>query len=103
MNTENGKAPAITDDAPARVTLPPRTKNQLKASALADGLALKAKWKTLIPAAKAKWDKLHAEELEKVDGSVHRLAGLVQLRQQLSRDETDRQVAAFMAQHDSGA
>jgi len=46
------------------------------------------------------WPKLPHEELVQVDGNFHRLAGLVQMRQQVSREEADQQVKAFLARHD---
>jgi hypothetical protein len=38
--------------------------------------------------------------LVQVDGNFHRLAGLVQMRQQVSREEADQQVKAFLARHE---
>jgi hypothetical protein len=101
----NNETPAVTpqaDAAPsgARPAAPPlRTRNQSRASAMADGLALRAKWKAALPEARSAWPKLGAEELVQVAGNFHRLAGLVQLRQQLSREESDRQVRTFFDKH----
>lgn len=77
----------------------PRTRKQISASLLADGLALKARWKTLIADAKSVWPKISAEELASAHGDIHRLAGMVQLRCHLSREESDRQVKAFFDKH----
>ncbi|MCK9383714.1 MAG: hypothetical protein M0Q15_03650 [Nevskia sp.] len=93
--------PAPTEPVAARQPQPvPRTKNQIKAGSLIDGIAAKAKWKILIADARAVWPKLPHEELVQVDGNFHRLAGLVQMRQQVSREEADQQVKAFLARHD---
>jgi hypothetical protein len=78
---------------------PPRTKNQIKATAMADGLAAKVRWKTLTTEAKATWEKLYPEDLARVDGNFHKLAGLVQLRYHISREESDRQVKDFFDKH----
>lgn len=75
------------------------TKNQLKAAALAEARAVKAQWRTLIADAKATWAKIHPQELASVEGNFHRLAGLVQMRYQVSREESDRQVNAFFDAH----
>jgi len=100
MNIENSvmpqpAAPIATPAAPAA----PRTNNQIKSTAMADGRAVKAKWKPLIAEAKTVWSKLYPEELAKVDGNFHVLAGLVQMRYQLSREESNRQVTAFLDKH----
>lgn len=84
--------------APAAAVIP-RSKKQITASALADGVKVRAKWKTLIAEARTVWAKLHPEELAKVNGDFHRLAGLVQLRYEIGRAESDRQVRAFFDKH----
>lgn len=92
MNPEETPKPAgITPAFPSR--------GQLKAAALAESLAIKKKWKSLIAEALATWPRLHAEELATVGGNFHVLAGLVQLRHRLSREESDRQVKEFLAKH----
>ncbi len=77
----------------------PRTQNQIRASMLTDRVAGKAHWKTLIADAKLTWPKISTEELATVHGDRHRLAGIVQLRCQLSREATDLQVRAFFDKH----
>jgi len=104
MTIEDNLQPPATGPAPVyRAPEPPRTKSQLRASALAEGLAIKAKWKTLITEAKTVWPKVHAEELATAGGNFHVLAGLVQMRCQISREESDRQVKAFLDKHYSVA
>ncbi|AXQ27740.1 hypothetical protein D0B54_03220 [Solimonas sp. K1W22B-7] len=88
---ETPKTAGITPAFPSR--------GQLKASALAEALAVKKKWKTLIVEARTTWPKLHLEELATVGGNFHVLAGLVQLRHRYSREESDRQVKEFFARH----
>ncbi|TXH04544.1 MAG: hypothetical protein E6R07_07715 [Nevskiaceae bacterium] len=75
------------------------TKSQLRAAALAEARTIKARWQKLIGEAQAVWSKLHAQELARVDGNFHVLAGLVQMRYRITREETDRQVQAFFNQH----
>lgn len=89
----------INSDIAAKPFEAPRTRKQISASLLADGLALKARWKTLIADAKSVWPKISTEELASAQGDIHRLAGMVQLRCQLSREESDRQVKAFFEKH----
>lgn len=92
MNPEETPKPTgITPAFPSR--------GQLRASALAESLAIKKKWKSLIAEALATWPKLHAVELATVGGNFHILAGLVQLRHRFSREESDRQVKEFFARH----
>ncbi len=78
---------------------PPLTKKQSTASRFAAEHAMKVKWKSLIGAAHAVWNRISPEELAKVQGNIPALAGLVQLRHQLSRQESDAQVKAFFATH----
>lgn len=102
MNTLSDTTSLEPEQAtPARIV--PRTKNQIRATANADARAVKAKWKTLIAEAKSVWEKIPVEDLAQVEGNFHRLAGLVQLRYQIGREETDRQVKEFFAKHYPGA
>jgi hypothetical protein len=75
------------------------TKAQLRATAATEARAVKDRWKILAAEARTVWGKLHPEELAKVDGNFHVLAGLVQMRYQVSRQESDRQVSAFFSKH----
>ena len=104
MNIENSvKPPEPEPGATSPAIKRPRTRSQIRATAIADGLAAKAKWKTLIGEARAVWEKVSSEELAKVDGDFHRLAGLIQLRHQISREESDRQARDFFDRHYSVA
>lgn len=76
------------------------TKTQRRAAAAAEVRAGQQRWRTsLISVAGTTWSKLHPQELAKVDGNIHVLAGLVQMRYQLSREESDRQVKGFFDKH----
>ena len=57
--------------------------------------AMKGQWKQQIGAAKIAWGKLTEDELLKLEGHEQRLAGLVQERYAVTRDEADKQVKAF--------
>ena len=56
---------------------------------------MKGTWKQQIGAAKIAWGKLTEDELLKLEGHEQRLAGLVQERYAITRDEADKQVKAF--------
>ena len=56
---------------------------------------VKGKWKQQIGAAKIAWGKLTEDELLKLEGHEQKLAGLVQERYAVTRDEADKQVKAF--------
>lgn len=57
--------------------------------------ALKGQWKQQVGAAKIVWGKLTEDELLRLEGHQEKLAGLVQERYAVSRDEADKQVKAF--------
>ncbi|MDP9141322.1 MAG: CsbD family protein [Pseudomonadota bacterium] len=57
--------------------------------------ALKGKWKQQVGSAKIAWGKLTEDELLKSEGHTQKLAGLVQERYAVSRDEADKQVKSF--------
>ena len=56
---------------------------------------VKGKWKQQVGAAKIAWGKLTEDELLRLEGHEQKLAGLVQERYAITRDEADRQVKAF--------
>lgn len=53
-------------------------------------------WQESIGSAKETWSKLTEEELVKSEGNEHKLAGLVQGRYGLTRDEANRQAKEFI-------
>lgn len=57
---------------------------------------LKGKWKQQVGAAKIAWGKLTEDELLKSEGHEQKLAGLIQERYAITRDEADRQVKDFL-------
>ena len=56
---------------------------------------MKGQWKQHIGAAKIAWGKLTEDELLRLEGHEQKLAGLVQERYAVTRDEADKQVKAF--------
>lgn len=56
---------------------------------------LKGKWKQQVGAAKIAWGKLTEDELLKSEGHAQKLAGLVQERYAVTRDEADKQIKTF--------
>ena len=57
---------------------------------------LKGKWQQQVGAAKIAWGKLTEDELIKSEGHAQKLAGLVQERYAITRDEADKQVKDFI-------
>lgn len=57
--------------------------------------ALKGQWKQQVGAAKIAWGKLTEDELLRLEGHQEKLAGLVQERYAVTRDEADKQVKSF--------
>jgi len=62
---------------------------------------LNGKWKQQVGAAKIAWGKLTEDELLKVEGRQEKLAGLVQERYAITRDEADKQVKSFFEKYKS--
>jgi uncharacterized protein YjbJ (UPF0337 family) len=62
---------------------------------------LKGKWKQQVGAAKVAWGKLTEDELLKAEGRHEKLAGLVQERYAITRDEADKQVKSFFEKYKS--
>ena len=62
---------------------------------------IKGEWKQQMGAAKIAWGKLTDDELLKTEGHAEKLAGLVQERYGIMRDEAEDQVKAFMDKKDS--
>jgi len=62
---------------------------------------IKGKWQQQVGAAKIAWGKLTEDELLKLEGHEQKLAGLVQERYAISRDEADKQVRSFFEKHSS--
>lgn len=58
---------------------------------------LKGKWKQQVGGAKVAWGKLTEDEILESEGRVEKLAGLVQERYAITRDEADKQVKEFFS------
>lgn len=94
VDTDNARTPrqaAKGDDSVMSQPPPPNQQQQ----ALPSGDALKGKWKQQIGAARIAWGKLTEDELLRLEGHQQKLAGLVQERYAVTRDEADRQVREF--------
>lgn len=68
---------------------------------LLSGDQIQAKWKQQVGSAKIAWGKLTEDELLKSEGHAQKLAGLVQERYAVTRDEADKQVKSFLEKHDA--
>jgi uncharacterized protein YjbJ (UPF0337 family) len=62
---------------------------------------LKGKWKQHMGAAKMRWGKLTDDELLTSEGHRQKIAGLVQQRYAVTRDEADKQVKHFFEKLDA--
>jgi uncharacterized protein YjbJ (UPF0337 family) len=57
---------------------------------------LKGKWQQQVGTAKIAWGKLTEDELLKSEGHDQKLAGLIQERYAITRDEAEKQVKEFL-------
>ncbi len=62
---------------------------------------MKGRWKQQIGAAKIAWGNLTEDELLKVEGHEQKLAGLIQERYAITREEAMAQVNAFFEKRKS--
>lgn len=69
--------------------------SQQQQQAMPSADSLKGQWKQRVGAAKIAWGELTEDELLKSEGHQQKLAGLVQERYAITRDEADRQVKHF--------
>ncbi|WP_291990538.1 CsbD family protein [Luteitalea sp.] len=60
---------------------------------------LKGKWREQMGAAKVAWGELTDDELLKVEGHEDKLAGLIEQRYAISREEAEKQVKHFFDSH----
>lgn len=88
------KIPAVHADAAPSDGSPKQMQQAMPSSD-----ALKGKWQQQVGAAKIMWSKLTDDELLKLEGEEQKLAGLVQERYAVSRDEAARQARNFFAKH----
>lgn len=61
---------------------------------------LDGKWEQRVGSAKVAWGKLTDDELLQSEGHAQKLAGLVEERYAISRDEAERQVSRFLDSFD---
>lgn len=69
---------------------------QQQQQALPSSGELKGRWKQHVGAAKIAWGKLTEDELLKAEGHEQKLAGLIQERYAISREEAEKQVKTFL-------
>jgi uncharacterized protein YjbJ (UPF0337 family) len=62
---------------------------------------LKGKWKQQVGSAKVAWGKLTEDELLQSEGQAQKLAGLVQERYAITREQADKQVKNFLEKNKS--
>jgi uncharacterized protein YjbJ (UPF0337 family) len=93
----------IPAKGPSATSLPPIGNAEIiiKQQSMPSVDELKGKWKQQIGAAKIAWGELTEDELLKSEGHQQKLAGLVQERYAVTRDEADKQIKAFFAKHKS--
>jgi uncharacterized protein YjbJ (UPF0337 family) len=57
----------------------------------------KGKWKQNVGAAKAQWGKLTEDELMQTEGNAERLAGKIQEKYGVAKDEAKKQADDFLS------
>ena len=92
-----GSVSEARPSAAAPVAKVVRTRQQRQAAMMSEQAQVQAHWKRVMPSAQLRWPRLDPVELVQARGNTHRLAGLVQLRYQLTREQADQQVAEFLA------
>lgn len=98
MNDEPAMKLPEAAASPLAVAPERRSKRQIKADALASERAAQLRWKGMLAAARAAFAKVPPEDLAKVNGNLHLLAGLIQLRYHTSREDADQRVQRFFAE-----
>lgn len=76
---------------------------QVKAATIANERLAQKRWKIMLPEARAAWTKVPPEDLTRVNGNIHVLAGLIQLRYHTTRQDADQQVQQFLLAHPHAA
>jgi uncharacterized protein YjbJ (UPF0337 family) len=57
---------------------------------------LQGKWKEVRGEAQSRWGKLTNDDLDRVEGSIEKLAGILQQRYGYSKQEAQHEIANFM-------
>ena len=61
---------------------------------------LAGQWKQLRGEIKSRWGKLTDDDLDRIEGDALKLAGLLQERYGIARDEAERRVDEFVKSHE---
>lgn len=69
--------------------------NQAQQHPAPSATEIKGLWKQQVGSAKITWGKLTDDELLKTEGHIQKLAGLVQERYAITRDEAEKQIKGF--------
>lgn len=78
---------------------PEQKQPQQEQQAMPSSQEIKGKWKQQVGAAKIMWGKLTEDELLELEGHEQKLAGLVQERYSITREEAGKQVKKFFEQN----
>lgn len=60
---------------------------------------LKGQWKQLVGQAKSRWGKLTDDDWLRIEGDSQRLAGIVQERYGITREQAEHEVKSFLDGH----
>ena len=63
----------------------------------------KGNWKQMTGAIKSQWGELTDDEIDQLDGERERLAGLIQERYGMAKDQAEEEIDSFIAKQKSGA
>ena len=87
--------PSVAAKTPARPDNSEDSMSRQQSQAMPSTDEVKGLWKQKVGAAKIAWGKLTEDELLKSEGHAQKLAGLVQERYAVTRDEADKQIKNF--------
>ncbi len=60
---------------------------------------IEGNWKQFTGSAKAKWGKLTDDEIQQAEGKREKLAGLIQEKYGIAKEEAEKQVDEFASKH----
>ena len=86
---------SVAAKTPARPDNKEDSMNRQQSQSMPSTDQVKGVWKQQVGAAKIAWGKLTEDELLKSEGHAQKLAGLVQERYAVTRDEADKQIKNF--------
>ncbi|WP_299830177.1 CsbD family protein [uncultured Roseobacter sp.] len=64
---------------------------------------IKGNWKQMKGQVQSKWGELTDDEIDQAEGDRERFVGLIQERYGVAKDEAERQIDEFIAEHKSAA